>query len=89
VRQSRLDRISFAAVLIMSNHFGAGFSCALRGPIARTIINDKDVVEALASSANDVANMFLILIRRNDCGRLGTNLNERIALRFSHRRTTG
>ena len=80
MRQSCLDRFAFAAVLIVNNDFRAGFSRALRGLIARTVIDHKDVIEPLAGSANDVADMFFVLIRRNDRGGLRTNLSERIAL---------
>jgi hypothetical protein len=73
----------------MSNDFGTGFSRALRGLIARTVINDKDVFESLAGSANDVRDMLFILVRGNDCGCVRTNLSERIALSLCHRRTTG
>jgi hypothetical protein len=54
----------------VNNDFSAGFACALRGLIGRAIVNHKDVIESLAGSANDVAYMFFVLIRRNDCGRL-------------------
>jgi hypothetical protein len=50
------------------NDFGAGLARTLGGSIGRAIINHKNVVESLASPANDVADMFFILIRRNDCG---------------------
>src|SRR5437870_2274596 len=38
------------------------------------------MIELLACSTHDVADIFLILIRRNNCGGLRTNLGERIAL---------
>jgi hypothetical protein len=89
VLQSRLDRIAFAAVLIVNNDFSAGVARALSSLVVRAIINHENVIELVTSSANDVPDMFLLLISRNDCGGLRTNLSERIALGLYHRRTTG
>lgn len=52
----------------MNNDFSAGFARALCGLIARAFINHEDVVQPLASSANDVPNVIFVLIRRDDCG---------------------
>jgi len=54
----------------MNDHFSASFARALRGPIARAIVDDENVIESFPGSANNVPDMFLILVRRNDCGGL-------------------
>src|SRR6266699_696056 len=66
--QSGLDCLAFAAVLIVNNHFGAGFARALCGLIARAVINHKNVVKSLAGPPDNVADVFFVLIRRNNRG---------------------
>src|SRR5436305_14947277 len=83
--QSCLNRFAFAAVLIVNNHLGAGFARTFFSLIGRSIVDHNYMVESFAGSANDVADMFFILIRRNNRGRLQTNVSERIPLRLYHR----
>src|SRR6266436_4376930 len=87
--ESCLDRFTFAAILLVNDDFSSGFACALGGGIARAVINHEHAVESPASSTNDVADMFFVVIRRNNRGGLRTDLSERIALPFCHRRTIG
>jgi hypothetical protein len=47
----------------------------LRGLIARAIVNHKDVIESFAGSPNDVADMFLVIKRRNHRGSLRTYIH--------------
>src|SRR5215217_3496856 len=74
--QSRLNRFAFAAVLIVNNHFGAGRARTFGSVVGRSIVDHKYVVESFASTANDVANMLFIFIRRNNCGGMRTDLAE-------------
>ena len=62
----------------MNNDFRAGFARTLRGLVCRAIVNHKDVAKSLAGSANDVADMFFVLIRRNNRSGLRSNV------RFCH-----
>src|SRR6478672_10335004 len=66
--QSGFDCLAFAAVLIVNNYFGARFAGALCGLIARAVINHKNVVKSLAGPTYNVADMFFVLIRRNNRG---------------------
>src|SRR6266481_766345 len=66
--QSGLDCLAFAAVLIVNNHFGAGFARALCSLIARAVINHKNVVKSLAGPPDNVADVFFVLVRRNNRG---------------------
>src|SRR6266699_4601370 len=66
--QSGLECLAFAAVLIVNNHFGAGFARALCSLIARAVINHKNVVKSLAGPPDNVADVFFVLIRRNNRG---------------------
>src|SRR6266566_4937235 len=66
--QSGLDCLAFAAVLIVNNHFGTGFARALCSLIARAVINHKNVVKSLAGPPDNVADVFFVLIRRNNRG---------------------
>src|SRR2546428_320616 len=50
----------------MNDHFGAGFARAVCRLISRAVIDDKNVVEFPARSANDVADMILLVVSRND-----------------------
>jgi hypothetical protein len=47
------------------------------------------MINSLARSSNNVANMFFFAIRRNDRGSVQANLREPVPSRFGHRRTTG
>src|SRR5437868_3022312 len=82
---SCLYRFAFAAVLIVNDHFGAGLARTFCSLIGRSIVDHNYVVESFAGSANDVADMLLILIRRNNRGRLRSYVSERIPLRLYHR----
>src|SRR5438105_4795545 len=64
--QSSLDRLAFAAVLRMNDDFRAGFARALRRFISRAIIDNQNVVELLARSANHVPNMLFFVVSGND-----------------------
>ena len=76
--ESCLNRFAFTAVLIVNKDFSAGFARAVCGLIARAVINHQDVIESFTGSANNVPDMFFVLICRNDCGGL------RSYIRFCH-----
>src|SRR6266702_3478500 len=68
VSQACLDRFAFAAVLAMDNNFSAGFARASCSVIARSIIDHDDMIELLAGSTNNVTDMLLFAVRRNNRG---------------------
>src|SRR5438874_8504009 len=83
--QSCLNCFAFAAVLIVNNHLGTGLARTFCSLVGRSIVDHNDVVESFPGSANDVADMFFILIRRNNCGCLRMNVSERLPLLLYHR----
>jgi len=66
VTKPGLDRLALAAILRMNNYFCASFTRARRRLIVGSIIDDEHMIELLTGSANDVADMFLFAIGRND-----------------------
>ncbi len=88
VTKSGLDRLAFATILRMNNYFCASFTRARRCLIVGSIIDDKHMIELLARSANDVADMFFFAIGRDD-GRNGWSILPARARVFHRQRTTG
>ena len=72
MRQSCLECFALTAVFVVNNNFRAGFARALCGMISRAVINNENVIEPFACSLSDVADVFLVLIRWNNRGRLET-----------------
>jgi hypothetical protein len=68
VRESGLNCFALALVLSVNNNFGAGFASALCSLIARAVINHKNVVKSLAGPPDNFADVFFVLIRRNNRG---------------------
>src|ERR1017187_5200634 len=68
VTQPRPDRLALPAVLRMNDHFRAGFARVRSSSIVRSIINYEDMIELLACPADNVTDMFFLVIRRNDGG---------------------
>jgi hypothetical protein len=64
--QSGFDRLAFAAILRMNDHFRAGFTRAIRRFISRTVVDNQNVVELLTRSSNDIANMLFFVVSGND-----------------------
>ena len=74
VAQPGPDRFALPAVLRMNDHFRAGFARVRSSLIGRSIIDDEDVIELLARPADNVADMFFLVIGRNDGGDRGAIL---------------
>jgi hypothetical protein len=66
MRQSGLNRFTFAAIFIVNNNLGASFVGALSRLIGRAVVNDENVIKPLARSARDIADVFFVLIRRDN-----------------------
>ena len=64
--QSGFDRLALAAVLFVDDDFGAGIARALGCFVGGAIIDDENIIELLASSANNVGDMFLLVVSGND-----------------------
>ena len=64
--QPALDGFAFAEISFMNDDFTAGFTGAFRRLIGRSIIDDKNIVQLLPGSADDVSDVFLFVVRRND-----------------------
>src|SRR4029077_12279894 len=73
VRESGFNCFAFALILSVNNNFGAGFARALFRLIGRAVINNENVIQSLAGSTRDVADMFFVLIRRDNRGGLRSN----------------
>ena len=50
----------------MNDYLRAGFTRAIRRLISRAVINDQNVVQFLARSADDVANVLFLVVSGND-----------------------
>src|SRR5262249_11620447 len=70
VREAGLNCFAFALVLMVNNTFCAGFARALCRLIGRAVINNENVIQSFAGSTRDVADVFFVLIRRNNRGGL-------------------
>ena len=88
VTKPGLDRLAFATILRMNNYFCAGFTRARRRLIVGAIIDDEHVIELLTRSANDVADMFLFALGRDDHRNGWSILHARTRV-FHCQRTTG
>src|SRR5438105_10804031 len=64
--QSGFDGLAFTAVLFVHDHFRAGFTRTLGGFVGRTVVDYENVVQLLPGPADNVANMFLLIIGGND-----------------------
>ena len=64
--QSGFNRLPFAAVLRMNDDLRAGFACAVRRLISRSVIDNQNIVQLLACSTNDVADMLFFVVSGND-----------------------
>ena len=58
VTQAGLDRLAFALVVLMHDHFRAGRARVGRGRIGRTVIDHEDVIELLQRPLNDSPTCF-------------------------------
>ena len=88
VTKPGLDRLALATILRMNNYFCASFTRARRRLIVGSIIDHEHMIELLTGSANDVADMFLFAIGRND-RRNGWPILHARARVFHCQRTTG
>src|SRR5215467_10893808 len=70
IRESCLNCFAFAAIFIVNNHFSPGFACAWSRLVGRAVIDDENVIKPLAGSTRDVADVFFVLVRRNNRGGL-------------------
>lgn len=78
VTQPGPDRLALPAILRVNDHFRTGFARVRSSSIVRSIINYEDMIELLACPADNVTDMFFLVISRNDGG-------DRRAIRFVHR----
>src|SRR5258705_9793456 len=74
VRKSGFNCFAFALVLSVNNNFGAGFARALFRLIGRAVIYNENVLQSFAGPTRDVADVFFVLIRRNNRGGLRSNI---------------
>src|ERR1700730_11047784 len=64
--QPALDRLAFAAVLRMHDYLRSGFARTCGRLVVRAIIDDENMIELLPYALDDVADVLLLAIRRND-----------------------
>src|SRR5205085_7705308 len=64
--QTGFDGLALAQIFFVNNYFGAGFTRAFRGFVARAVIDDQNVIELLASPTNYVADVLLFVVSGND-----------------------
>ena len=74
VRKSGFNCFAFAFVLIVNNNFRTGFACALFRLIGRAVVYNKNVIQPFAGSTRDVADVFFVLIGRNNRRGLRSNI---------------
>src|SRR6266550_3985209 len=74
VRESSFNCLAFALVLSVNNNFGACFARALFRLIGGAVINNENVIQAFAGPTRDVADVFFVLIGRNNRRGLRSNI---------------
>src|SRR4051812_5510711 len=89
--QPGFDRLAFAAVLFVNDYFRAGRARIVGSFIDRPVINNKNVVELLARSTNNVADVSLFVVSGNDRRDLRHLADNRMkigrVIRTAHKRT--